>query len=88
MAAYHSWQTNWHSRRDIEKCWKNEQYSRRDYIENIGIPDTTNETKVCELIETAAGISITLTVWKLVIVYILIKMMNLSLNFQEEKTLK
>ena len=41
------------------QCWKNEQYSRRECIEIVGIPDTTNDTKVCELIEMATGISIT-----------------------------
>ena len=40
-------------------CWKNEQHSRRKHIEFVGILDTTNETKVCELIETVTGISIT-----------------------------
>ena len=40
------------------QCWKNEQYSRREYIEIVGIPDTA-DTKACELIETATGISIT-----------------------------
>ena len=41
------------------QCWKNEWYSRRDCIEIVGIPGATNETKVCEVIETASGISIT-----------------------------
>ena len=41
-------------------CWKNEQHSRRKYIESVGILGTSNETKVCELIETVTGISITL----------------------------
>ena len=30
--------------------WKSEQYSRRDCIEIAEILDTTNETKVCDLI--------------------------------------
>ena len=38
------------------QCWRNKQYSRRECIEIVGIPDTTNETKVCELIEMATGI--------------------------------
>ena len=42
------------------QCWKTEQYSRRECIEIVRNPDTTNETKVCNLIEMAAGISITL----------------------------
>ena len=42
------------------QCWKTEQYSRRECIEIVRNPDTTNETKVCDLIEMAAGISITL----------------------------
>ena len=37
------------------QCWKNEQYSIQRGIEI----DTTNETKVCELIEMATGISTT-----------------------------
>ena len=41
------------------QCWKIEQYSRWECIEIAEISDTTNETKVCELIETATGISIT-----------------------------
>ena len=41
------------------QCWKNEQYTRRECIEVVGIPDTTNETKVCDLIEVATSISIT-----------------------------
>ena len=41
------------------QCWRNEQYSRRECIEIVGIVDITNDTKVCELIETATGISIT-----------------------------
>ena len=39
-----------------EKCitslekqfWRNEQYSRREFVEILGIPDSTNETKACE----------------------------------------
>ena len=41
------------------QCWKNEQYTPRECIEVVGIPDTTNETKVCDLIEVATSISIT-----------------------------
>ena len=41
------------------QCWKNEQYTRRECIEVVGIPDTTNETKVCDLTEMATSISIT-----------------------------
>ena len=41
------------------QCWRNEQYSRRECIEIVGIVDITNDTKVCELIETGTGISIT-----------------------------
>ena len=33
-----------------KQCWRKEQYSRREYVEIVGIPDATNETKVCELI--------------------------------------
>ena len=28
--------------------WKNEQHSLRECINSIGIPDTTNENKVCD----------------------------------------
>ena len=38
-----------------KQCWKNKQYLGRERIETVGISDTTNETKVCELIETATG---------------------------------
>ena len=38
-----------------EKCitslekqfWRNEQYSRREFVEILGISDSTNERKVC-----------------------------------------
>ena len=35
--------------------WRNEQDSRWNCIEIVGIPDTTNENEVCELIEMATG---------------------------------
>ena len=41
------------------RCWKNKQYSQWGCIEIVGIPSSTNDTKVCELTETATGISIT-----------------------------
>ena len=55
------------------------------YNENvlIGIPDTTNETKVCELLKQLLVFQKRLTVWKLIVVYLPNKMINLSLNFQE-----
>ena len=33
-----------------KQCWRIEQYSRREYEEIAGIPDSVNETKVCKLI--------------------------------------
>ena len=41
------------------RCWKNKQYSQWGCIEIVGIPSSTNDTKVCELTETATGISLT-----------------------------
>ena len=41
-----------------KKCWRNEQCSRRECIENGRIPDSTNETKVCELIGKVTGINL------------------------------
>ena len=57
-------------------------------IEIVGIPDTTNKTKVCDVVEMAIGVSIPLPVWKLIIVYLPIKMINLTSNFLEETVLK
>ena len=65
-----------------KQCWKNKQYSGREYIEIVGISDTTNGTKVCELIETATGISITITPDSLEACHCL------PSHFQEEKMLK
>ena len=41
-----------------KQCWRNKQYSRRECIETVDIPDSTNETKVYELIEKGIGINI------------------------------
>ena len=41
-----------------QKCWRNEQYYRRECVEIVGIPDSTNETNVCELIEKVTGASV------------------------------
>ena len=54
----------------------------------VGIPDTTNKTKVCDVVKMAIGVSIPLPVWKLIIVYLPIKMINLTSNFLEETMLK
>ena len=43
-----------------DRAGKNEQYSWQECIKTIGIPDNTNESKVCELIKTTTGISATL----------------------------
>ena len=32
-----------------KQCWRNKQYSQRECVEIVGILDSTNETKVCEL---------------------------------------
>ena len=50
----------------VEKCitnlekqrWRNEQYSQRECVEIVGILDSTNEIKVCELIGKVTGINI------------------------------
>ena len=39
-------------------CWINEQYSRRECLEIVGIPDSTNKIKVCELIGKVTGINV------------------------------
>ena len=39
-------------------CWINEQYSRCECLEIVGIPDSTNKIKVCELIGKVTGINI------------------------------
>ena len=41
-----------------KQCWRNEQYSQRECVEIVGILDSTNETKVCELIEKVTGINV------------------------------
>ena len=41
-----------------KQCWRNEQYSRRECVEIMGIPDSTDETKVSELIEMVTGINV------------------------------
>ena len=41
-----------------KQCWRNEQYSRRECVEIVGIPDSTNEIKVCELIGMVTGINV------------------------------
>ena len=50
----------------LEKCitslekqwWRNEQCSWCDCVEIVGISDSTNETKVCELIGKVTGINV------------------------------
>ena len=50
----------------VEKCitnlekqrWRNEQYSQRECVEIVGILDSTNEIKVCELIGKVTGINV------------------------------
>ena len=39
-------------------CWINEQYSRCECLEIVGIPDSTNKIKVCELIGKVTGINV------------------------------
>ena len=41
-----------------KQCWRNEQDSRREYVEIVGIPDSTNEIKGCELIGKVTGINV------------------------------
>ena len=41
-----------------KQCWRNEQNSRRDCVKIVASPDSTNETKVCELIEKIAGVDV------------------------------
>ena len=41
-----------------KQCWRNKQYSQRECVEIVGILDSTNETKVCELIEKVTGINV------------------------------
>ena len=41
-----------------KQCWRNKQHSWRKCVETVDIPDSTNETKVCELIEKDIGINI------------------------------
>ena len=44
---------------DLEKqCCRNAQYSKRECIEIVGIPDNAQEEKVCELVSSATGVSI------------------------------
>ena len=41
-----------------KQCSRNEQYSRRECIDIVGIPDSTNEIKACELIGKVTGINV------------------------------
>ena len=41
------------------QCWRNKQYSWCECVEIVRIPDSTNETKICELIGKVTGISVT-----------------------------
>ena len=41
-----------------KQCWRNEQYSRRECVEIVGIRDSKNKTKLCELIEKVASINV------------------------------
>ena len=44
---------------NLEKqCWRNEQDSRREYVEIVGIPVSTNEIKGCELIGKVTGTNV------------------------------
>ena len=42
-----------------KQYWKNEEYSWRECVEIVEIPDPSNETKVCELIEKFTDIYVT-----------------------------
>ena len=41
-----------------KQCWRNEQCSRCECVENRRILDSNNETKVCELIGKVTGINV------------------------------
>ena len=41
-----------------KQSWRNEQYSRCEFVEIVGIPDSTNEIKICELIGKVTGINV------------------------------
>ena len=41
-----------------KQCWGNEQFSRRECVEILRIPDSTSEIKVCEMIEKITGINV------------------------------
>ena len=41
-----------------KQCWGNEPYFWHECLEIVRIPDSTNETKVCELIEKVTGINV------------------------------
>lgn len=34
------------------------KYSRQEYVEIVGIPDNTQEEKVCKLVSSATGVNI------------------------------
>ena len=41
-----------------KQYWRNEQYSRRECVEIVRIPDSTNEIKVCKLIGKVTDINV------------------------------
>ena len=40
------------------QCWRNTQYSRQECIEIVGIPDNTQEEKVCQPVSFATEVNI------------------------------
>ena len=40
------------------QCWRNEQYSRCECVEIMGVPDSTNEKKARELIGKVTGVNV------------------------------
>ena len=41
-----------------KQCCRNEQFSRRECVEILRIPDSTSEIKVCEMIGKVTGINV------------------------------